>query len=163
LYEPPFIGEDGHPPSFETQKRRLNALVSAGDRAGAVRFFMTNIYGAPRAFVAVMPIVMRSAWKKNQSVAHTLVYDLTLMEDWSVLRERSAFVIIPTLVVGGEKSPEPLKNAVATVAQALPDARSMYLNGQDHNFSASAVAPVVVEFFSTRQRAGVGRERGLGQ
>jgi len=150
LYEPPFIEKDGHPPSFETQKRRLHELVSAGDRAGAVRFFMTNIYGAPKAFVAVMPIVMWRAWKKNQSVTHTLVYDLTLLEDWSVLRERSKSVTIPTLVVGGEKSPAPLKDAVATVARALPDARSVYLNGQDHNFSAAAVAPVVVEFFSAR-------------
>jgi len=151
LYEPPFIGKDGHPPSFDTQKRRLYELVSAGDRAGAVRFFMTNIYGAPRAFVALMPIVMRSSWKKNQSVAHTLIYDLTLLEDWSVLRERSTSVTVPTLVVGGEKSPAPLKDAVATVARALPNARSVYLNGQDHNFSAPAVAPVVVEFFRTEQ------------
>ena len=152
LYEPPFIGEDG-PRSFDTQKRRLHELVSKGDRAGAVRFFLTNIYGAPRAFVAVMPILMRSAWKKNQSVAPTLVYDLTLLEDWSVLRERSTAVTIPTLVVGGEKSPAPLKDAVAKVARALPNARSVYLNGQDHNFSASAVAPVVVEFFNTQRRA----------
>ena len=43
--------------------------------------------------------------EKNQSVAHTLPYDLTLLGDWSVLRERSAAVSVPTLVLGGEKSP----------------------------------------------------------
>jgi pimeloyl-ACP methyl ester carboxylesterase len=149
LYEPPFIGEDGHPPSFDMQKRRLDQLVAAGDRGGAVRFFMTDIFRAPRPFVAVMPLVMRSAWKKNKSVAHTLGYDLTLLEDLSVLRERSRSVVIPTLVMGGEKSPAPLKDAVATVADALPHARSMYLRGQNHNFSAPAVAPVITEFFST--------------
>jgi len=153
LYEPPFIEDDGHPPSFEMQKTRLNQFVSAGDRAGAVRFFMTDIYGAPKPFVAVMPFVMRSAWKKNLSVAHTLPYDLTLLEDWSVLRDRSTSVTIPTLVMGGEKSPAPLKNAVATVAGALPNARRMYLRGQDHNFSAAAVAPVIVGFFSTPPQA----------
>ena len=114
---------------------------------------MTNVYGAPRPFVAVMPLVMRSAWDKNQSVAHTLLYDLTLLEDWSVLRDRSASVTIPTLVIGGEKSPALLKDAVATVAGALPNARRMYLRGQDHNFSAPAVAPVLIEFFSTPPRA----------
>ena len=149
LYEPPFIEDDGHPPSFEMQKSRLNQFVASGDRAGAVRFFMTDIYGAPKLFVAVMPFVMRSAWKKNLSVAHTLPYDLTLLEDWSVLRDRSTSISIPTLVVGGEKSPAPLKNAVATVAGVLPNARRMYLRGQDHNFSAAAVAPFIVEFFST--------------
>jgi pimeloyl-ACP methyl ester carboxylesterase len=153
IYEPPFIKENGHPRLYEAQKRRLNDLVSAGDRAGAVRYFMNEIYGAPRAFVAVMPIVMRSAWKKNQLVAHTLGYDLTLLEDWSVLHERSASVTIPTLVVGGEKSPIILKEAVATVAGALPNARRVYLPGQDHNFSAPTVAPVIVEFLSTLQPA----------
>jgi pimeloyl-ACP methyl ester carboxylesterase len=149
LYEPPFIAADGHAPSFDAQKSRLHELVSAGDRAGAARFFITNVYGAPRAFVAVMPIIMWNSWKKNQSVAHTLEYDLTLMEDWSVLRERSTSVTVPVLVVGGEKSPAPLKEAVATVARALPNARSVYLKDQDHNLSASAVAPLVVEFFNT--------------
>jgi pimeloyl-ACP methyl ester carboxylesterase len=151
LYEPPFIEENGHPRLYDAHKKRLNELVSAGDRAGAVRFFMTSIYGAPRAFVAIMPFVMRSAWKKNESVAHTLRYDLTLLEDWSVLRERRASVTNPTLVVGGEKSPGPLKDAVAMVAGALPNGRHLYLDGQDHNLSARALAPVLVEFFSKSQ------------
>lgn len=151
LYEPPFIEEGDHPRSYDAQKTRLHELLSIGDRAGAVRFFMSDIYGAPRAFVAVMPIVMRSAWKKNQSVAHTLAYDLTLLEDWSILRERRTSVTVPVLVVGGEKSPAALKNAVTTVGRALPNARTVFLKGQDHNFSASAVAPAVVEFCDMAQ------------
>ena len=95
------------------------------------------------------PLVMRGAWEKNQSVAHTLRYDLTLLEDWSVLRERSTSITVPTLVMGGERSPAPLKDAVVTVATALPNARRMYLRGQDHNVSAPAVAPVIIEFFRT--------------
>jgi hypothetical protein len=83
--EPPFIEEHGRPRSYQAQMKHLNELVTSGDRAGAVRFFMTDIYGAPAAFVAVIPIVMRSAWIKNKSVAHTLAYDLALLEDWSVL------------------------------------------------------------------------------
>ncbi|MBV8630045.1 MAG: hypothetical protein JOZ83_03920 [Silvibacterium sp.] len=114
---------------------------------------MTDIYGAPKPFVAVMPLIMRSAWKKNESVAHTLPYDLALMEDWSILRDRSRLVVAPVLVIGGEKSPAPLKEAVATVANALPNARQMYLSGQDHNVSAPVVAPAVIEFFSTQPRA----------
>jgi pimeloyl-ACP methyl ester carboxylesterase len=153
LYEPPFIEEDGHPRSFAAQKTRLEQFITAGDRAGAVKFFMTDVYGAPKPFVAVMPLVMRSAWKKNKSVAHTLPYDLTLLEDRSVLRERSTSITVPTLVVGGEKSPASLKDAVATVAGALPNARRMYLPGQDHYVSAPVVAPVITEFFSNPTRA----------
>jgi pimeloyl-ACP methyl ester carboxylesterase len=153
LYEPPFIEKDGHPASFDVWKDRLDQFVAAGDREGAVRFFMTDVYGAPRPFVAIMPLIMRSAWKRNQSVAHTLPYDLTLMEDLSILRDRSRLVAVPSLVIGGEKSPTPLKDAVATVANALPNARRMYLHGQDHNVSAPVVAPVITEFFGTLPRA----------
>src|SRR5271170_4721152 len=58
-----------------------------------------------RLSAAMVPLVMRGAWEKNQSVAHTLRYDLTLLEDWSALRARSTSVTVPTLVIGGEKSP----------------------------------------------------------
>jgi len=153
LYEPPYIEQDGQPRSYGAQKKHLHDLVSAGDRAGAVRYFLSSIYGAPRAFVALMPILMRSSWKKNLTVAHTLTYDLTLLEDRSVLGERSALVTVPILVVGGENSPLPLKDAVAAVARALPNARTVYLKGQDHNLSAPAVAPVVIEFFNSPQAA----------
>ncbi len=130
------------------QKNRLEQFITAGDSGGAVRFFMTDVYGAPKPFVAVMPLVMRSAWKKNKSVAHTLPYDLSLLEDRSVLRERSASITVPTLVLGGEKSPASLKDAVATVSGALPNARRMYLPGEDHYVHAPVVAPVITEFFS---------------
>jgi pimeloyl-ACP methyl ester carboxylesterase len=146
LYEPPFIEENGRPRSYLSQRKRLNELVSAGDRAGAVRFFLTNIYDAPGAFVAVMPLVMRRTWTRNKSVAHTLEYDLALLEDWSILQERSAQVAVPTLVLGGDESPAPLKDAVATVADRLPNARRIYVQGQNHNFSAPAVAPLLIDF-----------------
>jgi hypothetical protein len=147
LYEPPFIEDNGRPRSYQSQRRRLNELVSAGDRPGAVWFFMTDIYSAPRAFVAVMPIVMRRAWTKNQSVAHTLEYDLALLDDWSIFQRLRSAVVVPMLVMGGDKSPATLKDAVATVAGKLPHARHVYLEGQDHNLSAPAVAPVIVDFF----------------
>lgn len=44
LYEPPFIEKDGHPASFDMQKRRLEQFLAAGDRVGAVRHFMTDVY-----------------------------------------------------------------------------------------------------------------------
>jgi hypothetical protein len=55
--------------------------------------------------------------------------------DRSVLEEWSASISVPTLVVGGDKSPKEVRDAVATVAKALPDARSQFLAGQNHNLS----------------------------
>ncbi len=149
LYEPPFIADNGRPRSYLSQRQHLNELVSRGDRAGAVRFFMTNIYEAPAAFVTVMPIVMRKSWTKNKSVAHTLEYDLALLDNWSVLQKPGVEMVVPTLVMGGAKSPATLREAVAMVAGKLPNARQVYLEGQDHNLSAPAVAPVIVDFFGS--------------
>jgi pimeloyl-ACP methyl ester carboxylesterase len=156
MYEPPYIVENGRGRSFVTARRRLDELVSTGDRAGAVKLFMTDIYGAPRAFVFAMPFIMRSAWKRNQSVAPTLEYDLLILEDWSVLADRKGLITIPTLVIGGEKSPKALRAAVNTVATALPNARSLYLKGQNHNISPR-VAPVLVGFFKNEQPAHAAR------
>jgi pimeloyl-ACP methyl ester carboxylesterase len=149
LYEPPYLaGADG-PRSFEDAKNRLQSLVSAGDRGGAVRFFMTDVYGAPRAFVFAMPFLMPNAWKRNKLVVHTVPYDLTILADRSVLNERSSSISVPTLVIGGEKSPKELRDAVATVANALPNAHRRFLPGQDHNLSSRALVPVLFEYFGT--------------
>lgn len=150
LYEPPYV-TNGHNISLEGARNKLEALVSAGDRAGAVRFFMTDVYGAPRVFVSVMPLLMPSAWKRNKSVAPTLPYDLTILDDRSVLHERSSAISVPTLVIGGEKSPKALHDAVEAVAAALPHAQTRFLSGQDHNISERALSPVLVEFFDTSQ------------
>ena len=145
LYEPPYIADGLR--SFENAKDRLQSLVSAGDRGGAVRFFLTDVYGAPRAFVLAMPYLMPNAWKRNKLVVHTVPYDLTILEDRSVLSERSASISVPTLVIGGEKSPRELHDAVTAVANALPNGHSRYLSGQDHNISSGVLAPVLLEYF----------------
>jgi pimeloyl-ACP methyl ester carboxylesterase len=148
LYEPPYV-TNGKASSVEDTKNRLQTFVSAGDRAGAVSFFMTDIYGAPRAFVFAMPLLMPNAWKRNKLIANTLLYDLTILGDRSVLNERSSAISVPTLVVGGEKSPRELRIAVEAVAAALPNAHSRFLSGQDHNISSRALAPVLFEYFGT--------------
>jgi pimeloyl-ACP methyl ester carboxylesterase len=149
LYEPPYVAGDHGPRSFEDAKSRLQTLVSAGDRAGAVSFFMTDVYGAPRAFVFAMPFLMPNAWKRNKLVVNTLPYDLTILDDRSVLNERSSSISVPTLVIGGEKSPKVLRDAVTAVANALPNGQSRFLSGQDHNISSRALAPVLFEYFGT--------------
>ena len=149
LYEPPYLPGHNGTHSFEDVKTRLQMLVSAGDRGGAVRFFMTEVYGAPQAFAFAMPLLMPNAWKRNKLVVHTVCYDLTILGDRSVLNERSSAISEPTLVIGGEKSPKELRDAVAAVAKALPNGQSRFLPGQDHNLSTRALAPVLFEYFGT--------------
>jgi pimeloyl-ACP methyl ester carboxylesterase len=148
LYEPPYEAGD-HPRPLDVPKNRLESFIAAGDRAAAVSFFMTDIFGAPRAFVFVMPFLMPGAWKRNKRVVHTAPYDLTILGDRSVLKERRSSIAVPTLVIGGDKSPRGLRDAVTAVANALPNGKSRFLPGQDHNISGPVLVPVLVEYFGT--------------
>jgi len=149
LYEPPYVAGGSGPRTFENARNRLQSLVSAGDRGGAVSVFMSDVYGAPRAFVFAMPFLMPNAWQRNKLVVHTVPYDLTILDDRSVLNARSSSISVPTLVIGGEKSPRELRDAVVAVANALPNGKSRFLSGQDHNISCRALAPVLLEYFGT--------------
>lgn len=134
---------------MEEARRHIDALIAADDRAGAVRYFLTAMVGAPRIFVSVMPVLMPGTWAKTKSVAHTLPYDLAILGDRSVVADRAKKLAVPTLVVGGGKSPEFLQRAVESVASVLPKARALLLPGESHDVSAAAKAltPVIVDFF----------------
>jgi pimeloyl-ACP methyl ester carboxylesterase len=147
LYEPPFISDNGIPRSFAGKKAHVEELIASGDRGGAVRFFLTDIFGAPKAFALAMPLIMPGSWKRCKSVAHTIPYDLTILDDRTILNERSALLSAPVLVIEGEKSPKVLRDASQLVAHALPHGRALVLAGQDHNFQAKVVSPVITEFF----------------
>ena len=148
LYEPPYE-VDGNPRRLEGATERLQSFISGGDRAGAVRFFMTDVFGAPRSFVLAMPLLMPTSWKRNKLVVHTAPYDLMILADRSVLKERSSSISIPTLVIGGQESPKGLRDAVTAVANALPNGKSRFLPGQNHNISGPVLVPVLFEYFGT--------------
>jgi pimeloyl-ACP methyl ester carboxylesterase len=109
-------------------------------------YFMTDVFGAPKFFIHGMRLFMRTAWRKNESVAHTLPYDLAILSDWSVLKE-AASIDVPVLVIGGARSSPELQEAVKTVVDAIPRSQQRMLDGQSHNVSMKTLAPVLVEFF----------------
>lgn len=147
LYEPPFVADDNDSPRrFDRETGDLQRLAAAGRRGEAVMYYMTEVFGAPKLAIYGMRAVMRRAWRKNESVAHTLPYDLAILDDWSVLTAGSA-ITMPTLVVGGAKSPPVLQRAVSTVCEAVPHAQRKMLAGQNHNVSMEVLAPVLEEFF----------------
>jgi pimeloyl-ACP methyl ester carboxylesterase len=145
LYEPPFIVGSNGPRPPEDAVKQLTELASSGRRGEAVEFFMTQVMGIPAGFVAQMKHT--PMWPGLEAVAHTLAYDITIMGDWS-LPHRLASVTIPTLAIDGENSPALLRDAVQAVADTLPNARRRTLEGQTHDVSMEALAPVLAEFFA---------------
>jgi pimeloyl-ACP methyl ester carboxylesterase len=77
LYEAPFIVDDSRAPLPDDYLARLKALVAANRRAAAVRFFMEAV-GVPAVFVFVMRFM--PAWPKLKAIAHTIVYDITILD-----------------------------------------------------------------------------------
>jgi pimeloyl-ACP methyl ester carboxylesterase len=150
LYQPPFnVGGGRVPPGdFGT---RLDELVASGQRGKAVAWFMTKGMGMPALFVNLMRL-HRPLWKRLEAVAHTLPYDLAVMGDTVTGKPLEAepwgSVEAETLVVDGSKSPASLREAADAIAAAVPGAARRTLEGQSHNVSMKALAPVLEEFFA---------------
>ncbi|HEV2781098.1 MAG TPA: alpha/beta fold hydrolase [Actinophytocola sp.] len=140
LYEPPASRE--HSGDMVT---RLSALVSAGRRGDAVEHFLTHGPQIPAEVIAQMKT--SPMWAGLEAIAHTLVYDNTIATDPTVL-DRAASVAVPTLVLGGADSPVFLRDAVRSVAEAVPGARHRYLAGQTHQVDPAVLAVALAEFFA---------------
>lgn len=147
LYEAPFIVDDTHPANPPDTPARIKALVDDGRRGEAVRTFM-RLVGVPAPFVGLMRVM--PAWKKLTGIAHTLPYDLTIVNPHQQAEPlpagRYAGVGQESLVLAGGKSPEYMRNAQAAVAAALPQGRVETLEGQTHLVKAKATCPPVTRF-----------------
>lgn len=170
VYEVPFaVDRHGKVPPAD-YAARLDELLAAGDRSGAVKHFMTNAIGLPGPVVTVMRLL--PIWRRMTTVADTLPYDWAALGDTNMrgepLREADwAAVTAPTLVVYGSKSPRELQAGSRAVAQVLPDAELRELARASHNVPMKALAPILLAFFAgghatdrpRRQRATMGERR----
>ena len=142
LYEPPPTG--GKAGSLAPQ---LTELISAGRRGDAVELFQTEAVGIPAPIVARMRNApFRPALEK---MAQTLVYESTILG--SLPTGLVASVRAPTLVIDGDASPEVMRNAAKSLADALPNGQYRTLAGQGHDIVPDVVGPVLEEFFTSKK------------
>jgi|SRR5579883_244076 pimeloyl-ACP methyl ester carboxylesterase len=145
LYEAPFnSGDESSLQASESYTRQLTALLSEGRRGDAAALAMTT-WGAPAEAIAGMR--QTPIWSLFEAVAPTLAYDDAIMGNGTVPAERLASIAIPTLVIAGGASPAFMHNAARAVAHALPNAQYRTLEGQTHEVTPEALAPLLVEFF----------------
>lgn len=151
VYEVPFIVDPSAKRPTRDYGERLDRLVAAGDRSGAVRHFMRNAIGIPAPFVALMRLA--PMWKDLKATAHTLPYD------WAALGRHTMYgapldpaewagVTAPVLVVTGAKSPALLREGSRALADVLPDAELRLLEGVSHNVKMEVLAPVLNDYFA---------------
>ncbi len=143
-YEAPFV-IPGTRKLAEDPTGRITALVAAGRRADAVRFWMTDVVQVP---AEVIPTMENSPmWAGLQALTHTLPYDLALTGDQGVPVDYLAKITAPVLVLGGANSPDWFHRTVEATTDAIPGARLVMLDGQDHGAPPEVIAPVLTGFF----------------
>jgi pimeloyl-ACP methyl ester carboxylesterase len=145
LYEPPFIVDDSRPLLPEDHLERAESLPPGE----ALEYFMTVAVGMPPAMVDGMR--QAPMWAQLEGVAHTLIYDQTIMypeqHGRPLPREWGGEVTIPTLVMDGGKSPAWMRNAAAGLADVLPTARHLTVDDCDHAVPPETIAPILTDFF----------------
>jgi pimeloyl-ACP methyl ester carboxylesterase len=146
LYEPPFRADDSYPALPSDLPEQLSELVAAGRRGDAVELYQTKAVGIPEDVVAKL----RDAPFRPglEAIAHTLVYDATIVGDQSLPRDLIGSIVIPTLVISGEVSSPFMRDAARAVADALPNGRLSTLAGQSHDIDPQATAAVLAEFLA---------------
>jgi len=143
-YEAPFI-IPGTREVAEDPAGRITALVSAGRRADAVRYWMTDVIRVPAGMIPAME--NSPAWAGLQALAHTLPYDIALTGDQGIPVNVLGKITVPVLVLGGANSPDWFRRTVQATTEAIPGARLVMLDGQDHGAPPEVIAPVLTDFF----------------
>jgi pimeloyl-ACP methyl ester carboxylesterase len=124
MYEPPYNNDPGAQESWSQYLRQLAAALAEGRRRAPF-------------------------WPGLEAVAPTLAYDhaAILGEPWSVPAGLAARVSVPALVMAGDTSLPFMPNAARVLSRAIPQAELRTLEGQTHEVSPAALAPVLAEFF----------------
>jgi pimeloyl-ACP methyl ester carboxylesterase len=149
VYEPPFTVDDSRPPLPEDFVETLRGLVEAGRRGDAVAEFWRTGLLMPES--EIEKARQAPYWPHLESLAHTLIYDYEVLGDRISGRPLPAAmadsITIPVLIFTGGDSPPSLRNAAASLAALLPNARLRTLEGQGHGAPADVLAPILEPFF----------------
>ncbi|MEJ1242246.1 alpha/beta hydrolase [Chryseolinea sp. T2] len=147
VFEPPYVIRHQSQASFREAHQRLAKLIAMQKRSEALKYFFTEIMEMPGIMVMFLKLFQNKSWKKNEAVAHTLVYDTALMEDQEVLNVINTVSQTPVLVLGGTKSPPRMQSAVRQLADRITHGTLQMLDDQSHNVSMNVLAPQVSSFF----------------
>jgi pimeloyl-ACP methyl ester carboxylesterase len=148
LYEAPFSEAQGAAADWREFRVKLDGLLAAGRPADAITLFLKFV-GAPDDAIAKMKA--SPAWPDMLAMAPTLAYDNALLgEDRSVPTGIAAKVKATTLVMDGGASTGSMpfmRPTADRLAQNIPNAGRLTVEGQAHDVSAPVLAPVLLRFF----------------
>jgi pimeloyl-ACP methyl ester carboxylesterase len=109
---------------------RLDALLAAGDRDGVVETLFRELELMSdedmQAFKAA------PSWPGRVAAAHTIGREVRAETTARLDPELASRISVPVLLVTGEHGADPAKADIEAVAAALPDARIVVIEGQEH-------------------------------
>ena len=145
LYEPPYDS----PKATPEQIAQLRQFIAEDRREEAVTLFAKDMV----RFITdetLENFKQHPAWQAFESMAPSAIYDAIISVDhnsvpFSILPK----VTVPTLILSGRDSSAAIQNACGTLAEKLPDARIVRLEGEGHLFNQQTGAPLFAEFFAS--------------
>jgi len=148
LYEAPLI-VDHTRPSTQAEWAQIRNHLAQGQRSEALKVFLKSV-GLPAFVLGMMRFF--PIWSQLEQVAHTLSYDGAICEEFQKCEPLPSGIwsdlTIPVLAIAGGKSPAWMHNGMRALASALSNARYRAIEGQTHDVSAKALAPVLEAFLS---------------
>jgi pimeloyl-ACP methyl ester carboxylesterase len=115
---PPGVGE------------RLDALLGEGNREAALETFVREVVMVSEEELNALRA--QESWPARVDAMHTIPREMRSFPDAPFDPKQAANITVPTLLVTGSDSPDPSKADIETVAAALPDARILVIEGQQH-------------------------------
>ncbi len=148
MYEPPYNDDADYRQAWREFRKQLKEALAEGRRGDAVGLFMT-LLGMPADHLDGMRQL--PMWPMWEAIAPTIAYDAAALgEEAAVPTEKATRVTVPTLVMDGSATEWPFMHVTAVaLAKAMPNAQHRTLEGQTHEVAAEAIAPVLVEFFTS--------------
>jgi pimeloyl-ACP methyl ester carboxylesterase len=139
--EPPYVPGPGTAAGTASE---LTALSADGRRDEAVERFMQST-GMSDAMIE--QVKASPGWQPLLALAHTLAYDVRLLNEGVVPADRLSDIACPVLGTTGSLSPPWAEASVRAVAAAVQNGEWRVLDGQSHNVAPDVLATVLSERF----------------
>jgi len=147
MYEAPYNDAPEAQQSWAQYLSEMGQALADGRRGDAIAVFMRYV-GTPDEQIDGMRA--SPFWAGMEAIAPTLAYDHTAIQGPAntVPVDVAAQVPVPTLVMSGNAGFPFMAGTARALSAAMPHGELRIVDGQDHNVTADAVAPVLTEFFA---------------
>lgn len=128
LYEPPLARDEGSstPPP---EQRRMENLADRGEDEAILEIYWNDMRGEPDQLERLKA---RSDYGQRVDAAPTLPREMDGRREYRPTPDTYPAVDVPTLLLTGSASREPLKRSVAVAADLFPNSRIVELEGYGH-------------------------------